>query len=81
MVHSGVLILHPATDESIILQASNFFAFNGNAPHAYVCVDEIVSATVIIFYFYTHMTIRYRIERLTPQISIMQKSTLKHFLN
>lgn len=48
LVHSGSLILKLASDESIVLQAGDFYCFSGDVSHSYVCTERPVSATVVM---------------------------------
>ncbi len=50
LVHSGCLIIKIGTDESVTLQAGDFYGFSGEKPHAYFCKDSAVSATVVMSY-------------------------------
>lgn len=50
MVHSGCLMLKIDADESVILQAGDFYGFSGEKPHSYICTDSAVSATVVMSY-------------------------------
>ena len=50
LLHRGSLILQLASDESVILQPGDFYAFSGNVSHSYICTDSTVSATVIMSY-------------------------------
>ncbi|CDH35009.1 XRE family transcriptional regulator [Xenorhabdus bovienii] len=50
MIHDGVLMLRLSSDESVILNPGDFYAFSGDVIHSYICIDVAVSATVVMSY-------------------------------
>ena len=50
LVHSGSLMLRLNNSQSIVLEAGDFYAFSGHFPHAYLCIDGDVQATVVMSY-------------------------------
>lgn len=50
MVNSGSLMLRLNNDQNIVLEAGDFYAFSGDFPHSYLCMDGEVQATVVMTY-------------------------------
>lgn len=50
LVHCGSLLLKIDANDSVMLQAGDFYAFSGEKPHSYTCTDSAVSATVVMSY-------------------------------
>lgn len=50
MVHSGSLMLRLDDEHSVVLDAGDFYAFSGDFPHAYLCIEGDVHATVVMTY-------------------------------
>ncbi|RZH89590.1 cupin domain-containing protein, partial [Staphylococcus aureus] len=48
MVYSGKLMMRFANDETVLLETGDFYAFHGNAPHSYICVEGHMRASVIM---------------------------------
>lgn len=50
MMHSGSLMLRLNNSQTIVLEAGDFYAFSGDFPHSYLCMEGDVQATVVMTY-------------------------------
>ncbi|HHE6470065.1 TPA: helix-turn-helix domain-containing protein [Providencia rettgeri] len=50
MVNSGSLMLRLHDDQNIVLEAGDFYAFSGDFPHSYLCMEGELQATVVMTY-------------------------------
>lgn len=52
MVNSGslTLMLRLHNDQNIVLEAGDFYAFSGDFPHSYLCMEGELQATVVMTY-------------------------------
>ena len=50
MVHAGSLMLRLDDEQNVVLEAGDFYAFSGDFPHAYLCIEGDVHATVVMTY-------------------------------
>lgn len=50
MVNSGSLMLRLHNDQNVVLEAGDFYAFSGDFPHSYICIEGELQATVVMTY-------------------------------
>lgn len=50
MLHTGSLMLRLKDKQTILLEEGDFYAFNGDAHHSYLCMEGELNATVIMTY-------------------------------
>ncbi|OAT26923.1 helix-turn-helix domain-containing protein [Proteus myxofaciens] len=48
MVYSGKLMMRFENEETVLLETGDFYAFHGNVPHSYICVEGHLRASVIM---------------------------------
>ena len=50
VLHSGTLMLRLKDEQSVLLEAGEFYAFACDFPHSYICIEGDVSATILMSY-------------------------------
>ncbi|EFB70792.1 RapGH repressor [Providencia rustigianii] len=50
MLHSGSLMLRFNNEQNMVLDAGDFYAFSGDLPHSYLCIEGDLHATVVMTY-------------------------------
>ncbi|MCW2256466.1 transcriptional regulator with XRE-family HTH domain [Providencia alcalifaciens] len=50
MLHTGSLMLRLKDKQTILLEEGDFYAFSGDVPHSYLCMEGELNATVVMTY-------------------------------
>ncbi|EKT52917.1 helix-turn-helix domain-containing protein [Providencia burhodogranariea] len=50
MLHTGSLMLRLKDKQTVLLEEGDFYAFSGDVPHSYLCMEGELNATVVMTY-------------------------------